>query len=80
MNLEIAGDDSDAIAVIVYVTLNSRRETISKEGTVYFADGTAAIDTGKSADRQGIWLFRFPNGGVFADESEVAYVRKVRQT
>lgn len=78
MNLEIVGDDSDAIAVIIYVTLDNRRETISKEGTVFFADGTT-IDTGDGANFRGIWLFPVPNGGVFADESEVEYVRKTRR-
>jgi hypothetical protein len=60
------------------VTVDSRREIIRKEGTVFFADGTT-IDTGDGADRQGIWLFPFPNGGVFADESEVKYVRRARK-
>ncbi|KAK0369004.1 hypothetical protein CLIM01_13647 [Colletotrichum limetticola] len=75
--LEFHDSSDDAVAVLVYATIDAKGERIYNEGIVLFADEDLdAVITGEHAEATGIWLYPVPQGGLYVDNACVEYIRK----
>jgi len=74
--LEFNNTKEEAVAMVIYVTLDKDGENISQDGGVMFPDDM--IVTGQYAERQGIWLFSMPEI-IYVNNAQVEYIRKKKK-